>query len=87
MSSPRSRDLMNAMQNSQHEFRFTSQDGLPIACTRWQSRGPGPGARCRVPLGSNWKAFAPLSSATVKPACAISPKIFTKEGSKKCSMN
>ncbi len=22
------------------EFRFTSSDGLPIACTRWDSRGP-----------------------------------------------
>jgi len=29
--------------NSQHEFRFTSQDGLQIACTRWQSRGPARG--------------------------------------------
>ena len=38
MSSPRSQELMN--KNSQHEFRFTSQDGLQIACTRWQSRGP-----------------------------------------------
>jgi len=25
--------------NSQHEFRFTSQDGLQIACSRWQSCG------------------------------------------------
>jgi alpha-beta hydrolase superfamily lysophospholipase len=40
MSSPRSRALMNAMKNSQHEFRFTSQDGLQIACSRSQSRGP-----------------------------------------------
>ena len=37
MSSPRSQELMN--KNSQHQFRFTSQDGLQIACTRWQSRG------------------------------------------------
>jgi len=37
MSSPRSRELMN--KNSQHEFRFTNQDGLQIACTRWQNRG------------------------------------------------
>jgi alpha-beta hydrolase superfamily lysophospholipase len=29
--------------NSQHEFRFTSQDGLQIARTRWQSRGPARG--------------------------------------------
>ena len=38
MSSPRCRELM--IKNSQHEFRFTSQDGLQIACTRWQSWGP-----------------------------------------------
>ena len=38
MSSPRSQELMN--KNSQHEFRFTSQYGLQIACTRWKSRGP-----------------------------------------------
>src|SRR5258708_23237253 len=41
MSSPRSQELMN--KNSQHEFRFTSQDGLQIACTRRQSRGPARG--------------------------------------------
>jgi hypothetical protein len=41
MSSPRSQGLMN--KNSQHEFRFTSQDGLQIACTRWQNRGPARG--------------------------------------------
>ena len=41
MSSPRSQELMN--KNSQHEFRFTSQDGFQIACTRWQSRGPARG--------------------------------------------
>jgi hypothetical protein len=41
MSSPRSQELMN--KNSQHEFRFTSQDGLQIACTRWKSRGPACG--------------------------------------------
>jgi hypothetical protein len=27
-------------QNSQHEFRFTSQYGLQIACTRSKRRGP-----------------------------------------------
>jgi len=37
MSSPRSQELMN--KNSQHEFRFTGQYGLQIACTRWKSRG------------------------------------------------
>lgn len=41
MSSPRSQELMN--KNSQHEFRFTSQDGIQIVCTRWQSRGPARG--------------------------------------------
>ena len=38
MSNTWSRERMN--KNSQHEFRFTSQVGLPIACTRCQSRGP-----------------------------------------------
>ncbi len=33
---------MNATNNS-HEFRFTSEDGLQIACNRWQSRGPARG--------------------------------------------
>ena len=41
MSGPRSKELMN--KNSQHEFRFTSQDRLQIACTRWKSRGPARG--------------------------------------------
>jgi Serine aminopeptidase, S33 len=41
MSSPRSKELMK--KNPQHEFRFTSQDGLQIACTRWKSRGPARG--------------------------------------------
>jgi alpha-beta hydrolase superfamily lysophospholipase len=26
--------------NSQHESQCTSQDGFPVACTRWQSCGP-----------------------------------------------
>ena len=34
---------MNATNNSHHEFRLTSQDGLQIACSRWQSRGPARG--------------------------------------------
>jgi alpha-beta hydrolase superfamily lysophospholipase len=34
---------MNATNNSHHEFQFTSEDGLQIACSRWQSRGPARG--------------------------------------------
>ena len=34
---------MNTTKNSHHEFRFTSKDGLQIACSRWQSRGPARG--------------------------------------------
>jgi Lysophospholipase len=34
---------MTATNNSHHEFRFTSEDGLQIACSRWQSRGPARG--------------------------------------------
>ena len=41
MSSLRSQEVMN--KNSQHEFRFTSQEGLQFACTRWQSRGTARG--------------------------------------------
>jgi alpha-beta hydrolase superfamily lysophospholipase len=40
MLSPRPRELLNTKKNSQHEFRFTSQDGLQIACSRWHSCGP-----------------------------------------------
>ena len=31
---------MNATNNTHHEFRFKSEDGLQIACSRWPSRGP-----------------------------------------------
>lgn len=34
---------MSTEPNSHHEFRFTSKDGLQIACARWQSRGPARG--------------------------------------------
>jgi alpha-beta hydrolase superfamily lysophospholipase len=34
---------MNTAKNSHREFRFTSKDGLQIACSRWQSRGPARG--------------------------------------------
>jgi len=73
MLSPRSQELMN--KNSHHEFRFASQGGLQIACTRWQSQGP---ARSLVQF---------MKSAIAKPESAISPAIFTKEGGTKCSMN
>jgi hypothetical protein len=45
MSSPRSQELMN--KNSQHQFRFTSQYGLQIACTRSESRVPAR-AECNI---------------------------------------
>jgi alpha-beta hydrolase superfamily lysophospholipase len=35
--------FMKATNNSHHEFWFTSEDGLQIACSRWQSRGPARG--------------------------------------------
>jgi len=38
MSSLRSQELMN--KNSQHQFRFASQYGLQIACTRYEGRVP-----------------------------------------------
>lgn len=31
---------MSPKHNSHHEFQFTSGDGLRIACSRWESRGP-----------------------------------------------
>jgi alpha-beta hydrolase superfamily lysophospholipase len=34
---------MNATNNSHYEFWLTSQDGLQIACSRWQSHGPARG--------------------------------------------
>jgi alpha-beta hydrolase superfamily lysophospholipase len=34
---------MNTTKNSHHQFRFTSKDGLQIACSRWQSHGPARG--------------------------------------------
>ena len=34
---------MITTRNSHHEFRFTSKDGLQIACSRWQSHGPARG--------------------------------------------
>ncbi len=57
MSSPRSQELMN--KNSQHEFRFTSQYGLQIACTRRKSRGPA----CAVVQFMN----DPLGFPTLQP--------------------
>jgi hypothetical protein len=41
MSGPRSEELMN--KNSQHEFRFTSQCGLQIACPIFTKQG---GTKC-----------------------------------------
>jgi alpha-beta hydrolase superfamily lysophospholipase len=34
---------MSTRNNSHHEFQFTSEDGLRIACSQWQSRGPARG--------------------------------------------
>jgi len=34
---------MTSTHSARHDFRFTSGDGLQIACTRWQSRGPALG--------------------------------------------
>jgi alpha-beta hydrolase superfamily lysophospholipase len=31
---------MNQARNSRHDFRFTSNDGLQISCSRWESSGP-----------------------------------------------
>lgn len=41
----------------------------------------------RIPSDSNWKEFAPLSSATRRPACAISRTIFARVDGTKCLMN
>jgi len=35
---------MNTARNPRHDFRFTSKDGLQIACSRWESSGPPRGA-------------------------------------------
>jgi hypothetical protein len=76
MSSARSQELMN--KNSQHEFRFTSQDGFQIACTRWPSPEFDPICQCisfsaaKIQLASNRKAFARSLSAIAKLESAIS---------------
>lgn len=43
MSTSRAQEIMNAKNDSHHQFRFTSKDGLSIACNCWQSRGPARG--------------------------------------------
>jgi len=70
MSSPRSQELMN--ENSQHEFRFTSQDGLQIACTRWQSRGP---ARGVVQFMSDSRCFSTLQPKSTESFLAASARL------------
>jgi alpha-beta hydrolase superfamily lysophospholipase len=67
MSSPWSQELMN--KNSQHEFRFTSQDGLQIACTRWRSRGP---ARAVVQFMNDPLCFPTLQPKSTKSFLAAS---------------
>jgi hypothetical protein len=67
MSSPWSQELMN--KNSQHEFRFTSPDGLPIACARWQSRGP---ARAVVQFMNDPFCFPTLQPKSMESFLAAS---------------
>src|SRR5271166_229402 len=43
MSSSRAQEIMNAKNDSHHQFRFTSKDGLSIACNCWQTREPARG--------------------------------------------
>jgi alpha-beta hydrolase superfamily lysophospholipase len=70
MSSPRFQELMN--KDSQHGFRFTSQDGLQIACTRWQ--GPGP-ARGVVQFMNNPLCFPTLQPKTTESFVAASARL------------
>jgi hypothetical protein len=70
MSSPRSQELMN--KNSQHEFRFTSQDGLQIARIRCQSRGP---ARAGVQLMNDFLCFPALQPKSTESFLAGSVRL------------
>ena len=70
MSSPWSQELMN--KNSQHEFRFTSQDGLQIACTRWKSRGP---ARAVVQFMNDPLCFPTLQPKSTESFLAASARL------------
>ena len=70
MSSPRSQGHMN--KNSQHEFRFTRQDGLQIACTRWQSRGQ---ARRVVQFMNDLLCFPTLQPKSTESFLAASARL------------
>ena len=70
MSSPRYQELMN--KNAQHEFRFTSQDGLQIASTRWQSRGP---ARTVVQFMNDPLCFPTLQRKSTESFLAASARL------------
>jgi len=58
--------------NSQHEFRFTSQYGLQIACTRWKSRGP---ARAVVQFMNDLLCFPTLQPKSTESFLAASARL------------
>jgi alpha-beta hydrolase superfamily lysophospholipase len=58
--------------NSQHEFRFTSQYGLQIACTRWKSRGP---ARAVVQFMNHPLCFPTLQPKSTEAFLAASARL------------
>src|SRR5258708_22817838 len=70
MWSPRSQELMN--KNSQHKFRFTSQYGLQIACTRWKSRSP---ARAVVQFMNDPLCFPTLQPKSTESFLSASARL------------
>jgi alpha-beta hydrolase superfamily lysophospholipase len=58
--------------NSQPEFRFTSQDGLQIACTGWKSRGP---ARGVVQFMNDPLCFSTLQPKSTESFLAASARL------------
>jgi len=81
MSSPRCQELMN--KNSQHEFRFTSQYGLQIACTRSKSRGP---ARAVVQFMNDPLCFPTLQPKSTESFLAASARLADTDALSKMPM-
>jgi alpha-beta hydrolase superfamily lysophospholipase len=58
--------------NSQHKFRFTSQYGLQIACTRWKSRSP---ARAVVQFMNDPLCFPTLQPKSTESFLAAAARL------------
>ena len=54
------------------EFRLTSTDGLPVACARWDSRGPVRGV-VQIAHGMGVQSALRADSSTVTPGSGAGP--------------